>query len=173
MTDFIDFSLFDWEEIFGAVKATEGMKRPQTRGLRSEIQELATEKYSNGQFKYVGCQEDGKDYIDIFGNFWEDKAQEGMFQKKKTKTKEFILKNFQGNKTDYIKTFDFILLKDTKYMSVGWSTWEAVFKNIKIKDAVVISHVDYSDLHMIEFFVNPKEKVNISETLTNMIKEII
>ena len=63
--DPIDFSLFDWEEIFGTVKATDGLKRPQTRGLRTEIQEIATAKHSGGQFTYVGVKENGKDYYDL------------------------------------------------------------------------------------------------------------
>ena len=63
----IDFSLFNWEEIFGTVKATEGLKRPQTRGLRTEIQEIATAKHSGGQFSYVGMRENGKDYISSNG----------------------------------------------------------------------------------------------------------
>lgn len=169
----IDFNLFQWNEIFGVVKSTDGLKRPQTRGLRTEIQEIATAKYSSGQFTYVGMAENGKDYVDIDGNAWEDKGKRGMFPKKGNKTKTFILKNFQGNKTEYVKTFDYILLKDTESMSVGYATWESVFKNIKIKDAIIESYVSYDDLQMIEFFVEPKEKENFANLLNKIIEEII
>ena len=103
----IDWKRFDWEEIFGSVASTSGLKRKQTRALRTEVQEIATSKYSDGQLKYVGDKEDGKDYIDCDGSSVEDKAQEGMFCKTTGRTKVFILKNFQGNQTKFVKTFDF------------------------------------------------------------------
>lgn len=169
----IDFSLFNWEEIFGTVKATEGLKRPQTRGLRTEIQEIATAKHSGGQFSYVGMRENGKDYISSNGKSWEDKSIVGMFTGK-TKTKTFILKNFQGNNTGQIqKTFDYILLKDTGSMSVAWATWDAVYKNVVITDATIKSHVDYCDLHFIETNVTPKEKCNFATTLQTLIEELV
>lgn len=169
----IDFNLFQWDEIFGVVKSTDGLKRPQTRGLRTEIQEMATAKYSGNQLKYVGMAENGRDYVDATGKFWEDKGQRGMFPKTTSKTKVFILKNFQGNKTEYVKTFDYILLKDTETMSVGWADWDSVYKNIKIKDAIVESFVDYDDLRMVEFFVQPKDKEDFSILLNKIIEEII
>jgi hypothetical protein len=167
----IDWKLFDWEEIFGAVESTAGLKRKQTRALRTEIQEIATSKYSGNQLTYVGDQEDGKDYTDCNGLSVEDKAQEGMFCKTIDRTKVFILKNFQGNQTEFVKTFDYIILKDTKNMSVGWATWEAVAKNVVIKDAVITSFVNYDDLHMIEFFVKPKQKDDFGIKLRKLIEE--
>jgi hypothetical protein len=167
----IDWSRFDWEEIFGSVKSTDGLKRKQTRPLRTEVQEIATAKYSDGQLIYVGDKEDGKDYIDCNGFFVEDKGQEGMFCKTINRTKVFTLKNFQGNQTEFIKTFDYIILKDTKAMSVGWAKWEAVAKNVEIKDAIITSFVDYDDLHMIEFFVTPKTKSDFGAKLRKLIEE--
>lgn len=169
----VDFSKFNWEEIFGVVVATDGLKRNQTRGLRTEIQEIATAKYSGEQFKYVGMSENGRDYVDVFGFYWEDKGQLNMFPTNSNKTKVFTLKNFQGNRTEYVKTFDYILLKDTKAMSVGWTDWDSVYKNIKIKDATIESYVNYDDLHMIDFFVKPSEKQDLSTALTNIIESII
>lgn len=167
----IDWKLFDWEEIFGTVESTAGLKRKQTRALRTEVQEIATSKYSGNQLTYVGDKEDGKDYIDCNGLSVEDKAQEKMFCKTIDRTKVFILKNFQGNQTEFVKTFDYIILKDTKNMSVGWATWEAVAKNVVIKDAVITSFVDYDDLHMIEFFVTPKTKPDFGAKLRKLIEE--
>ena len=170
----VDFKLFDWEEIFGTVKATEGLKRKQTRGLRTEIQEIATAKYSNNQFEYVGMREDGHDYLDCHGIFWEDKGQGNMFQKTTGKTAPFTLKNWQGNsKSTVHKTFDYILVKDTKKMCVGWSTWDAVYKNIDSKDAQVYSHIDYDDLYVIELLVISKQKSDVSISLQKLIEDII
>ena len=169
----IDFSLFNWKEIFGTVKATDGLKRPQTRGLRTEIQEIATAKHSGGQFTYVGMRENGKDYYSSNGFSWKDKSTVGMFQGR-TKTKQFILKNFQGNNTGEIeKTFDYILLKDTGSMSVAWATWEAVRKNVVVTDATIKSHVDYCDLHFIETNITPVDKGNFAQTLEKLIEELV
>ena len=45
----IDFKKdVNWSKVFGVVQATEGLKRPQTRGFRTEIVESAIDKYSNG-----------------------------------------------------------------------------------------------------------------------------
>jgi hypothetical protein len=169
----IDWSLFDWEEIFGTVTATEGLKRNQTRGLRTEIQEISTAKHSSKQFQYVGDTQNGRDYIDINGFIWEDKASEGMFLKRKERTKKFVLKNFRGNQTNFEKTFDYLLLKDTKNMSVGWVKWKDIEKNIEIKDAVITSFVDYSDLRMIEFYVTPKPKEDISKDILKLIEKVV
>jgi len=170
----IDFKLFDWEEIFGTVKATEGLKRKQTRGLRTEIQEIATAKHSNKQFEYVGMKDDGHDYVDCYGIFWEDKGQENLFQKTTGKTSQFTLKNWQGNSKNTVeKTFEYIILKDTKKMSVGWSTWDSVYKNMINKSAQVYSHVHYDDLHVIELFVNPKPKLDFSAALNKIITELV
>ena len=169
----VDFSLFNWKEIFGTVKATDGLKRPQTRGLRTEIQEIATAKHSGGQFTYVGMRENGKDYNSSYGESWEDKSIVGMF-KGKTKTQQFILKNYQGNNTGELKkTFDYILLKDTGSMSVAWASWDAVNKNVEITDATIKSHVDYSDLTFIESNVIPKDKEDFSKTLEFLIEELV
>jgi hypothetical protein len=169
----IDLKCFCWDEIFGVVKSTEGLVRPQTRGLRTEIQEIATSKYSSGLLKYVGMGEHGRDYVDVDGKYWEDKGKKGMLPKNGKRTKSFILKNFQGNKTEYVKTFDYILLKDTENMSAAWATWDSVYRNIKIKDATVESYVIYDDLHMICSNIIPKDKEDFSFLLDKIIEEIV
>jgi hypothetical protein len=169
----IDLISFSWDEIFGVVKSTDGLVRPQTRGLRTEIQEIATAKYSNGLLKYVGMAEYGRDYVDIHGEYWEDKGKKGMFPKNGKRTKSFVLKNFQSNKTEYVKTFDYILLKDTENMSVAWATWDSVHKNVKIRDATVESYVSYDDLHMICSNVIPKNKEDFCVLLDKIIEELI
>ena len=45
------------------------MKRNQTRTLRSELQEKAIAKYSDGQLEYVGDSEDGRDFYGLNDEF--------------------------------------------------------------------------------------------------------
>ena len=49
----LDSNLFDFPRFFGVVHSTNGLKRNQTRPLRSEIIEYALEKYSGNQLKYI------------------------------------------------------------------------------------------------------------------------
>ena len=58
----VDFTKFDFPSIMGVIKSTDGLKRNQTRPLRTEVQEIAIAEYSGGQFKYVGDTEDGRDF---------------------------------------------------------------------------------------------------------------
>ena len=174
----VDFSKFNWKEIFGTVKATDGLKRPQTLGLRTEIQEIATAKHSGGQFKYVGMREDGKDYTSSSGDNWEDKGCVDMFKGilsgKSSQTKEIILKNYRGNNTGALKrTFDYILLKDTGSMSVAWATWEAANKNAIITDATIKCKFDACDLNFIEINVEPEKKDDFSKSLEILIEQLV
>tara|TARA_R100001510_G_C7526236_1_gene119622 strand:+ start:42 stop:611 length:570 start_codon:yes stop_codon:yes gene_type:complete len=174
----VDFSKFNWKEIFGTVKATDGLKRPQTLGLRTEIQEIATAKHSGGQFKYVGMREDGKDYISSSGDHWEDKSSVGLFKGilsgKSLQTKEIILKNYRGNNTGPLKrTFDYILLKDTGSMSVAWATWEAASKNAVITDATIKCKFYAHELNFIEINVEPEKKDDFSKSLEILIEQLV
>ncbi len=61
----INPKFFDFASIFGVIKSTNGLKRNQTRPLRAEVQEIAIAKYSGGQLKYVGDQENGRDFYGL------------------------------------------------------------------------------------------------------------
>jgi len=137
----IDFNLFDFPSIFGVIKSTEGLKRNQTRPLRAEIQEIAIAKYSGGQLKYVGDTENGKDFIGILDKInYESKGMDGLFQKTVPYTKEITLKNFQGKNLGLPeKTFDHMLLWDTKKYTVGICSWDACIKNAILKDGSILS----------------------------------
>ena len=171
----INYELFDFPSIFGVVKSTENLKRNQTRPLRAEIQEIAIAKYSCGQLKYVGDKENGRDFYGLVdGLFYESKGMDGLFQKKVNYTKEITLKNFQGNNLGLPeKTFDYMLLWDTKNYSVGICDWDACIKNTKIKDATISFRVNYCDITFLAKNVTPIEKPDFSVKLYDLIEEMV
>lgn len=171
----IDPKLFDFPSIFGVVKSTDKLKRNQTRPLRSEIQEIAISKYSGGQLEYVGDKENGKDFYGLVDNLnYESKSMDGIFCKKKPWTKEITLKNFRSKNLGLPeKTFDYMLLWDTKTYSVGICSWESCMKNKNIKDAIITFKVHFKDITFIASNVNPVEKEDFSEKLRNLIEQIV
>lgn len=171
----IDFNLFDFPSIFGVVKSTDGLKRNQTRPLRAEVQEIAIAKYSGGQLKYIGDKENGRDFYGIIDSiYYESKGMDGLFQKTVPYTKEITLKNFQGKNLGVPeKTFDYMLLWDTKNYSVGICNWDACMKHITIKDATVSFRVDYSDIIFIVKNIVPEKKEDFATKLYELIEEIV
>jgi len=170
----INFEKFNWQEIFGTIVATDGLKRNQLRGLRTEIQEMSTAKWSDNQLEYVGFREDGKDFVDCNSEDWECKGAQRMFLKKRPYTTKIVLKNFRNMRKNQIeKTFDYMLLFDTVQMMAAYTTWDAVYKNIEINDAVVQTRADQDDLIFIAKDIIPKNKSDFSSILNELIKEII
>jgi hypothetical protein len=171
----INFELFDFSSIFGVIKSTEGLKRNQTRPLRAEVQEIAIAKYSGGQLKYVGDTENGKDFIGILDKLnYESKGMDGLFQKTVPYTKEITLKNFQGKNLGLPeKTFDYMLLWDTKNYSVGICSWDACIKNAILKDANVGFRVDCDDITFLAKNVIPAEKQDFSIKLYELIEQLV
>ena len=171
----IDPTLFDFPEIFGTVKSTDGLKRNQVRPLRAEIQEIAIAKYSGGQLRYVGDHEDGRDFVGIHdGLFYESKGMDGLFQKTVPWTKQITLKNFQGkNLGAPEKTFDYMLLWDTKKYMAGICDWSACMKNLEIKDANIAFRVDMSDVTIIAQDIIPLDKGDIGQKLFQLLETAI
>lgn len=171
----INSKLFDFASIFGVVKSTEGLKRNQTRPLRAEVQEIAIAKYSGGQLKYIGDTENGKDFYGLLdGLYYESKSMDGVFQKTVSYTKEITLKNFQGKNLGLPKkTFDYMLLWDTKNYSVGICSWESCMKNIVLKDAAVSFRVHFDDIEFLAKDVTPTEKEDFASKLYQLIEEIV
>ena len=171
----INFELFDFPSIFGVVKSTDGLKRQQTRPLRAEVQEIAIAKYSGGQLQYVGDCENGRDFLGIHdGIYYESKGMDGLFLKTKPYTREVTLMNFKGrNKGLPEKTFDYMLLWDTKNYTAGICSWDACMKNTKLKDDSVSFKVDFDDITFIAKNVVPKEKGDFGAKLYNLIKESV
>ena len=171
----INSKLFDFPSIFGVVKSTDGLKRQQTRPLRAEVQEIAIAKYSGGQLQYVGDTENGRDFYGIEDNlYYESKGMDGLFLKKKPMTKEITLKNFKGrNKGLPDKTFDYMLLWDTKTYTAGICSWDACMKNTILKDDSVAFRVDFEDITFLAKNVIPVEKEDFATQLYNLIQSIV
>tara|TARA_B100000035_G_scaffold36089_1_gene27253 strand:- start:951 stop:1469 length:519 start_codon:yes stop_codon:yes gene_type:complete len=171
----INPNLFDFPSIFGVVKSTDGLKRNQTRPLRAEVQEIAIAKYSGNQLKYVGDTENGRDFYGIHdGLYYESKGMDGMFCKTKPITKEITLKNFQGRNLGLPKkTFDYMLLWDTKTYTVGICSWDACMKNTNIKDATVAFRVHFNDITFLANNVTPVEKEDFAAKLYNLIEQTV
>lgn len=171
----INPNLFDFPSIFGVVKSTDGLKRQQTRPLRAEVQEIAIAKYSGGQLKYIGDKENGKDFYGIVdGLYYESKGMDGLFQKTVPYTKEITLKNFQGKNLGLPeKTFDYMLLWDTKNYSVGICDWDSCMRTIEVKDAVVSFRVHYNDIQFLAKNIIPTEKEDFATKLYNLIEATV
>ena len=170
----IDFKRLDLPNIFGVVKSTEGLKSRQRRSLRAEIQEIAMAKYSDGQLEYVGDTAKGQDFKGVDGLSYESKGMDGMFCKTKPITKEITLMNFQGNNTGLPdKTFDYMLLWDTKTHTAGICSWDSCMKNATLKDDSVKIRVHFDDITIFAKNVTPIEKGDLSTKLFNLIEESI
>ena len=171
----INPQLFDFPSIFGVVKSTDGLKRNQTRPLRTEVQEIGIAKYSGGQLQYIGDKEDGRDFYGIVDNlYYESKGMDGLFQKTVPYTKEITLKNFQGKNLGLPeKTFDYMLLWDTKNYAVGICSWDACMKHTIVKDASVSFRVNNSDITLLAKNVVPIEKQDFSIKLYELIEELV
>ena len=171
----INPDLFNFAEIFGVIESTNGLKRNQTRPLRAEVQEISIAKYSGGQLRYVGDTENGRDFIGIIdGLYYESKGMDGLFQKRVPYTREITLKNFQGNNLGLPeKTFDYMLLWDTKNYTVGICSWDACMKHTTIKDATVAFRVDYVDIQFLAKKVIPVQKEDFAKKLYELIEESV
>ena len=171
----INPDLFNFSEIFGVIESTNGLKRNQTRHLRTEVQEIAIAKYSGGQLQYVGDTENGRDFYGLIDKlYYESKGMDGLFQKRVPYTREITLKNFQGNNLGLPKkTFDYMLLWDTKNYTVGICSWDACMKHTVVKDATVVFRVDNSDITFLAKNVIPTQKEDFAKKLYELIEESV
>jgi len=168
----VDFSKFDYENIFGVIKATENMRQNQMRPFKVYIQELSIEKFSNNQLTYIGDSENGMDFRGIDGLRYESKSCHGLFQSDRVAyTKSIFLKKFHTKSfLEVPKTFDYMLLWDSKEMSVGLITWEDCIKNMVVNDANIKTKIMKEDVNFIKRFVNPADKEDFMEMLNRNIK---
>jgi hypothetical protein len=171
----INSERFDFPSIFGVVKSTDGLKRPQTRPLRAEVQEISIAKYSDSQLKYVGDTDKGRDFYGLEDKlFYESKGMDNLFCKRIPWTKEITLKNFQGANLGLPeKTFDYMLLWDTKQYTVGICDWESCMKYTKVKDAVISFRVHFDDITILAKNVIPVEKEDFATKLYNLIESTV
>ena len=90
------------------------------------------------------------------------------------KIQEITLKNFKGrNKGLPDKTFDYMLLWDTKTYTAGICSWDACMKNTILKDDSVAFRVDFEDITFLAKNVIPVEKEDFATQLYNLIQSIV
>jgi len=171
----IDPKLFDFDSIFRVASSSNGMKRPQLRTLRAEVLELAIEKYSGGQLRYVGDTQKGYDFVGLHDNLrYESKGQDGMFQKTTGTTKQIILKNFYGKSLGTPdQTFDYLLLWDTESMTAGICDWNAAAKQMVVQDANIITKVALDDIQFFAIRVPVTNTVDLEQMIMNLIRQAI
>tara|TARA_R110000787_G_C13414694_1_gene444439 strand:- start:225 stop:752 length:528 start_codon:yes stop_codon:yes gene_type:complete len=141
----------NWKKVFGVINSVSTLTRNQTRPLRTEIVEMAIDKYSNGNLKYVGDTADGMDFEGSDGLRYECKLQGTIFQPTTHHTKKVILRNHRGKNLGIPdKTFDRMILIDTGKRKVGVVNFEdlTMFNN----DAVVQCRVE--DQTVVEVVAN-------------------
>jgi len=110
----------DWSKVFGVIQATDGLKRNQTRPLRTEIVEMAIDKYSGSKLKYVGNTVNGMDFEGTDGLRYECKIQGTIFQPTVPHTAKLTLKNHRATQKHVVeKTFDKMIFIDTGKRKVG------------------------------------------------------
>jgi len=135
----------NWSKVFGVIDSVKTLTRNQTLPLRTEIVEMAIDKYSNGKLRYVGDSADGMDFEGTDGLRYECKMQGTIFQPTTPHTAKVILKNHRGRDLGHPpKTFDKMILIDTSKRKVGVANFEdlTMFKN----DANVTCRVDDQEI---------------------------
>jgi len=168
----MDYSLFNFNYIFGVLNSTKDMKRGQLF-FRSEIVDKSIAKNSGDQLVYVGDKEDGFDFMNGSRKI-ENKTKKNLFSK--SKTRSVILKNFNRNSPPSYpnQTFDELLLWDEHTNSVYSCQWETVKKywyltgsNISFKD------VPKSELNIIVENVIPDKITLFSPLLDQLVENYI
>jgi len=170
----IDWNMFDWSRIFGVVSSVDGMKRNQTRPLRTEIIEMSIDKYSNGQLSYVGDTADGMDFIGVDGLRYECKSAGSLFPQIVPHTRQMVLKNHRSKQQEIEQTFDYMILVDTGKNRVGICDWNSC--KTSNKDAVVMFKVNLRDITVVAENVTPDPTlagIDMEKCITSLIRESI
>ena len=172
---------FNLEDFFGCVNATNTtqMKSNAFKTFRTYLQEKSFSKWSNNQLVYIGDYEDGKDFVGSDGIFYEMKSSLGMFNKNGS-CKRLVLTNKRPGKNknilrkeDIKKTFDYMILVDTKNMSIAYTTWDIVYSRTECDGAGATFKLEKGDYVMLSKNVNPKNKQITSSQLLTSIEYIL
>jgi len=178
----IDFSRINLEEFFGCVKATntKQMKSNAFKTFRTYLQEKSFAKWSDGQLNYVGDYEDGRDFVDDSGTFYEMKGSLGLFNKNGSCKRVVLVNKRPGKKKikelkkeDVQKTFEYMLLVDTKNMSIAYTDWDTVYSRIECDGAGATFKLENGDYKMLESNIIPTEKQIDAGQLLNMMEVIL
>ena len=178
----IDFSLINLEQFFGCVEATNTsqMKSNAFKTFRTYLQEKSFAKWSNGQLTYVGDYEDGKDFVDNSGIFYEMKGSLGLFNKNGSCKRVVLINKRPGKKKikelckeDIQKTFEYMLLVDTKNMTIGYTDWDTVYSRTECDGAGATFKLERGDYKVLASNVTPVKKEIDASQLLNMIEVIL
>ena len=178
----IDFSRINLAEFFGCVNATNTpqMKSNAFKTFRTYLQEKSFSKWSNGQLIYVGDYEDGRDFVDHSGTYYEMKGSLGLFNKNGSCRRVVLINKRPGKKKlkelkkeDIQKTFEYMLLVDTKNMSIAYTDWNTVYSRVECDGAGATFKLEKDDYRMIAKNIVPTDKQIDAGQLLNMMEVIL
>jgi hypothetical protein len=169
----IDIEKINLPEFFGCVDATntKQMKSNAFKTLRTWLQEKSFAKWSNEQLIYVGDYEDGRDFVDHSGTYYEMKGKLKMFNKNGS-TSTVDLKNFRGENKKIEKTFEYMFLVDTSNMTIGFTDWKTVNQRLYFTSTSPVAKFKLypGDYEILSENVIPKKKsITSAEILDNLL----
>jgi hypothetical protein len=178
----IDFARINLEEFFGCVEATNTtqMKSNAFKTLRTWLQEKSFAKWSDGQMEYVGDFKNGVDFISQYNENYEMKGSLDLFNKNED-CKRVVLINKRPGKGSIVnlkkenikKTFEHMLLVDTKKMSIGYTDWDTVYSRTECDGAGATFKLCKGDYKMLAINVKPKPKKIESSEILNTLEQIL
>lgn len=178
----LDFSRINLEEFFGCVDATNTpqMKSNAFKPLRTYLQEKSFAKWSDGQLIYVGDHEDGKDFVDFSEVFYEMKGSLGLFNKNGSCKRVVLINKRPGKKKvknlkreDIQKTFEYMILVDTKSMSIAYTDWHTVYSRTECDGAGATFKLCAGDYEMLASNIVPIKKQIDSTQLLDVMEAIL
>jgi hypothetical protein len=178
----IDIERINLEEFFGCVEATNTtqMKSNAFKTFRTYLQEKSFAKWSDGQLKYVGDFKDGVDFISDDRVNYEMKGSLGLFNKNGSCRRVVLINKRPGKKKvkelvkeDIQKTFEYMLLVDTKSMSIAYTDWDTVYSRTECDGAGATFKLQKGDYKMLEMNVKPAKKKITSEHILDSLEDIL
>ena len=178
----IDFNRINLEEFFGCVKATNTprMKSNAFKTFRTYLQEKSFAKWSDGQLDYVGDYENGKDFVDPSGIFYEMKGSLNLFNKNGSCKRVVLINKRPGKrkikeieKQDIQKTFEYMFLVDTENMSIAYTDWDTVYSRMECDGAGATFKLEKDDYKVLASNITPIKKEIDANQLLNMVEVIL
>ena len=178
----IDFNRINLEEFFGCVKATNTpqMKSNAFKTFRTYLQEKSFAKWSDGQLDYVGDYENGKDFVDPSGIFYEMKGSLNLFNKNGSCKRVVLINKRPGKrkikeieKQDIQKTFEYMFLVDTENMSIAYTDWDTVYSRMECDGAGATFKLEKDDYKVLASNITPVKKEIDANQLLNMVEVIL
>ena len=178
----IDFNRINLEEFFGCVKATNTpqMKSNAFKTFRTYLQEKSFAKWSDGQLDYVGDYENGKDFVDPSGIFYEMKGSLNLFNKNGSCKRVVLINKRPGKrkikeieKQDIQKTFEYMFLVDTENMSIAYTDWDTVYSRMECDGAGATFKLEKDDYKVLASNITPIKKEIDANQLFNMVEVIL